>query len=70
MNFSYIKQVLVKQLKFPPFLAQYILNFLWFEEITFWQRFKNVMVNLIKKPQITLIVTMQHQESRQRVCGV
>ena len=56
MNFSYIKQVLVKQLKFPPFLAQYILNFLWFEEITFWQtKYNNVMNNLVKQPEISPI---------------
>lgn len=56
MNFPYIKQVLVKQLNFPPFIAQYILNFLWFEEVTFWQiRYNNVMRHLVQKPKISPI---------------
>ena len=53
MNFTYIKKILIKQFKFPPFIAQYILNFLWFEEVTFWQgKFNNVMQNLVKQPKV------------------
>ena len=56
MNFSYIEQILVKQARFPKFLVQYILNFLWNEELIFWQtKFNNVMKNLVKKPEIAPI---------------
>jgi len=47
MNIHYIKQILVKQGKFPLYIAQYILNFIIFEEIKYWKtNYTNVHVQM------------------------
>ena len=56
MNFTYVEQILVKQFKFPQYIARYILNFLWFEEVLFWQSKYNTMLQkLVTKPKNTPI---------------
>ena len=56
MNIHYIKQILVKQGKFPLYIAQYILNFIIVEEIKYWKtNYTNVLTELIKKPNISPI---------------
>ena len=49
MNIHYIKQILVKQGKFPLYIAQYILNFIIFEEIKLVQVLENKLYKCINR---------------------
>ena len=58
MNFNYIKLMLVKQGKFPSYIAQYILNFIIFEETQSWKtKYTSILTELIKRPNIKPILS-------------